>query len=98
MPAKALQNRRKDEIQIALLRRRATMTRADLPNISEREQLLLAGLIDRAASHWIRAPLLDGGDDEDADTGTDTTAPDDDNDDITSFTRQQITATHTPSQ
>ena len=33
---------------------------------------------ERAASHWVLAPPVDGRDDEDADTGTDTTAPDDD--------------------
>ena len=32
------------------------------------------------------------GDDDDADTGTDTTIPDDDNEDIASFTSQQTTA------
>ena len=68
------------------------MTRAVLPNPSARAEWLLAGLIDTAASHWVRAPPLDGGDDEDADTRTDTTAPDDDNDDIASFTSQQTTA------
>ena len=47
------------------------------PHTSAREHWLLAGLIDRAASHWIRPPPLDGGDDdEDADAGTDTTIPD----------------------
>ena len=46
-------------------------------------------LIDRATIHWFRAPPVDGGDDEDADAGTDTTTPDDDNEDIASFTSQQ---------
>ena len=41
---------------------------------------------------------LDGGDDEDTDRGTDTNAPEDDNDDIASFATQQTTAIHTPSQ
>ena len=68
------------------------MTRAVLPNISAREQWLLAGLKDRAACHWTRAPPLDGGDDEDADTETDITAPDNDSTDIASFTSQQTTA------
>ena len=77
MSAKALQHRWKHEIQIALLRR-AVMTRADLPDISARERWLLAGLTDTAASHWVRTPPLDGGDDEHAGTGTGTTAPDDD--------------------
>ena len=65
---------------------------------SVREQWLLAGLIDKATSHWLRAGPLDGGDDEYTDTGTDTIAPDDDNDDIASFTSQQPTAIHTTSQ
>ena len=69
--------------------------RAVLPNASAREWLL-AGLLDRANGHWIRAPRSMGGD-EDTDTGTDTTAPDDDIDDIASSTSQQTTAIHTPS-
>ena len=81
MLAQALQHMRKHDNQMASLRRRAAMTRAVLPNKSEREQWPLAGLLDRAASHWFRAPSLDGGDDEDVVTRTDTTAPDDDNDD-----------------
>ena len=40
----------------------------------------------------VRALLLDGGSDDDADTGTDTTAPDDDKEDTASFTSQQILA------
>ena len=40
-------------------------------------------------------PPLDGGGDEDADTGTKTSAPGDDNDDIASFTSQQTTAIQT---
>ena len=63
--------------------RRAAMTRAVLLDTSARERWLLAGLIDHQ---------LDGGDDEGADTRTDTTAPDDDNDDVSSFTSQQTTA------
>ena len=54
MPAKALHHRWKHEVQIALLWRRAAMNRAVLPNMS----LLLAGLIDRAASHCVLAPPL----------------------------------------
>ena len=64
------------------------MTRAVLPNTSAREQWLLARLIDRAVSHWVRAPPLDGGNDDEADTETDTTAPNDDDDDITSLCSQ----------
>ena len=78
MSAKALQHRWKHEIQIALLRRRAVMTRAVLPDTTVRERWFLAGLTDTAASHWVRTPPLDGGDDEHAETGTGTTAPDDD--------------------
>ena len=93
MSAKALRHRWKHEIQIAFLwQRSAAMTLAVLPSTSAREERLLAGLIDRVTSHWIRAPPLDGGDDDDADTRTDTTIPDDDNEDITSFTSQQTTA------
>ena len=73
------------------------MTRAVLPNTSAREQWLQAGRTDRATGHRSRAHPLDGGDDEDTDIGTDTTAPDVENDDIASFTSQQTTAIHTPS-
>ena len=93
--AKAFQHRWKFEIQIALLRRGATMTRAVLPDASVREQWPLTRLMDRATSHWIRAPPLDGEENEGSDNGTDTTAPDDDNDDIASCTSQQTTAIHT---
>ena len=41
-------------------------------------------------SHQPLSPSTPDG--EDADTGTDTTAPDDNNDDIASFTSQQTTA------
>ena len=65
------------------------MTRAVLPTTSARAEWLLAGFIDRALSHWVRAPPLDGADDDDdADTGTDTTRPDD-NEDIASLASQQ---------
>ena len=43
-------------------------------------------------NHWARAPPMDGGGDEDADTGTDTTVPDDDIDDIVSCAGQQTSA------
>ena len=48
--------RMEHEIQMALLRRRAAMTRAVSPNISAREQWLLAGLID-TATHWVKHPV-----------------------------------------
>ena len=47
------------------------MNRAVLPNTSAREQWLLAGLVDRTTNHRARAPLLDGGADDDAHIGTD---------------------------
>ena len=53
---------------------------------------LLAGLIDRL---WVREPPLDGeDDDDDADTGIDTTTPVDDNEDISSLTNQQVKFLH----
>ena len=59
------------------------MTRTIFPRASARSECLLAGFMDRVTSHWVRAPPIDGGDDdEDADAGTDTTTPDDDNEDI----------------
>ena len=71
------------------LRRRAAMTHAVHHHTSARA----ASLMDRATSHWDRAPPLDrGDDDDDADTRTDTTALDDDN---ASFTRQLTTALQT---
>ena len=41
-------------------RRRAAMRRAVLRNPSARTKWLLAGLMDRALSHWVRAPPLHG--------------------------------------
>ena len=64
------------------------MTRAVLPNTSARERWLRAGLLDRTTNHWARAPPLDGGEGDDADAGTDTTIPDDD-DEIASFSNQE---------
>ena len=65
------------------------MTRAILPNPSARDEWLLAGLIDRALNHWGAALPLDGGeDDDDADTGTDTTTPVNDGVDIASLASQ----------
>ena len=73
MSAKSRQHRWRHDIQIALFRRRATMTQAVLPNPSARAEWLLARIIDRALSHWARAlPLDERDDDGDADTGTDT--------------------------
>ena len=90
MSAKSLQYSWTHEFQIALFRRRAAMTRANLPDPFARAEWLLAGLTDTALSHYVRAPPLDGGgDDDDADTGTDTTTPDDDSEDIASHTSQQ---------
>ena len=60
---------------------------------SARAEWLLAGLIDRVLSHWVRAPpLYGGGDDDDADRGTDTTTPVDDSEDIASLTSQTSTS------
>ena len=50
MSAKSLQHRWKH--QIAILRRRASMTRAVLPNPTPRAAWLLAGTIDRATDTW----------------------------------------------
>ena len=66
------------------------MTRAVLPNTSAREQWPLAGLKDSTTNHYAGTPPLLGGEDKDADTGTDTTVPDD-TDDIASFSSQQTT-------
>ena len=68
------------------------MTRAVLPNPLARAEWLLGGLIDRAPGHGGLAPLDEGDDDGDADTGTDTTIPDDDNEGIASLTSQQSTS------
>ena len=87
-PAKSLQCRWKHEIQIALLRRRAAVTWAVLPNPSARTEWLLACIIDRALHRWGHVPPLDGGpgDHDHADSETDTAIPDDD-DDIQSIVR-----------
>ena len=52
----SLQRRWIHEIQIALLRRRAAMTRAVLPNLSARAEWLLAGIIDRAFITGVTSP------------------------------------------
>ena len=59
MSAKSLQHRWKHEIQVALVRGRAAMTRAVLPRTSARAEWLLACLLERATSHWVQAPPLD---------------------------------------
>ena len=48
LPAESLHRRRKHEIQITLLRLRAAVARAVLPNPSARAEWLFAGIIDRA--------------------------------------------------
>ena len=58
----------------------------------QREQWLLAGLMDRAANHKARTPPLDGGEDEDANTGTDTVP--DDNDYIASPSNRPLPSIH----
>ena len=50
----------KHEIQIALLRRRAAMAGAVLPNPSARAEWPLVGILDRALHHWGHVPALDG--------------------------------------
>ena len=80
MSAKSVHRRWKHEIQIALLRRRAAMARAALPDPSAREEWLFVGIIDRGLHHWRHVPLLDGGpgNHDHADSKTDTAIPDDD--------------------
>ena len=87
MLAKSLQRRWKHEIQIALLRRRAAMARAVLPNPSARAEWVPNGISGRALHHWGHVPPLDGGpgDHDHADSETDTAMPEDD-DDIASLT------------
>ena len=58
MSAKSLQRRWKHESQIALLRWRAAMTRADLPNSSARAEWFLAGILDRALHHFLAQVIL----------------------------------------
>ena len=66
------------------------MTRAVLPNPSARAEWLFAGVIDRALNHWGHVPPLDGGmgDNDHADSETDTAIPDDDDQDIASLASQ----------
>ena len=61
--ASELTSRWKHEIQIAILRRRAAMTRAVLPRWSVRSQFLLTGQVDRDAGCSERAPPVDDDDD-----------------------------------
>ena len=70
------------------------MTRSVPPYPPAPAEWLLAGLTDRALSHRVRAPPLDGErrGDGDADTGTHTTIPDDGSEDIASLTSQQSTS------
>ena len=76
--AKPLQHRWKHEIQW-------------LSNLSRQHEQNGLGLIDRA--HWARLRhSMEGDDDGDADTGTDTATPDDDIEDISSLTSQQSTS------
>ena len=91
MSAKSLQRRRTHEIQITLLRRRAAMTRADLPNSSVWAEWLLAGTRERALHRWGHVTPLHGGprDHDCADCETDTAIPDDD-DDIASLNRSHL--------
>ena len=58
MSAKSLQRRWMHEIQIALLRRRAAMARAVLPNPSARAEWLFACVIVGARHHWRHVSLL----------------------------------------
>jgi hypothetical protein len=48
------------EIQIAILRRRAAMSRAVLPRLTARDVWLLAGQAERDGGGGARAPALDG--------------------------------------
>ena len=86
--AKAVQHRWKQGNTNCPPATKGSQDASSLPNTSAREQLPLADLIDRATNHWIPTPPLDGGEDEDTDIGTDTTVPDDDNDDSASLTCQ----------
>ena len=75
--AHSLGSRWRHEIQMSILRRRAAMTRATLPNMSSRDVWLLNGLIDREATpNWSARPLDEDGDDE----GATTVVCDEDND------------------
>ena len=90
LSAKSLHRAWKHEIQIALLRRRAAMARAVLPNLSAWAEWLFAGIIDGALHHWGHVPALDGGpgDHDLEDFETDTAIPDDD--DGTNLCGQQV--------
>ena len=76
--------------------RTAAMTWAILPDCSARAEWLLAVLMDRAFSHWVRYLPLDGGDGDDgADTGR--AIPDDDDDDAIAFLASQPSTSLQPS-
>ena len=67
------------------------MGRAVVPNLSARAERLFVGMIDRALNHWGHVLLVDGGigDNDHADSETDTAIPDDDDDhDIASLASQ----------
>ena len=91
MWAKSLQRRWIHEIQIALLRRRAAITRAVLPNPSAGQSGSSPSIIDRALHHWDHVPPLDGGpgDHDHADSETATATPDDDDHQRSEKTRQK---------
>jgi len=63
--ASALQTRWKHEITVAILRRRAAMTRAVMPKPHRRQEWLLTGRTEAEASSAERSPQLDESDDED---------------------------------
>ena len=56
---------------------------------------VLVGLVDRTPNHWARASPLDGGEDEDADTGSDTTVLDY-SDAVAYFSSQQTATSDVP--
>ena len=89
MSGNSLQCRWKHEIQMALLRRRAAMTRV-LPNLSARPESSPVSLIGLCIT-GVMFPPLDGGpgDDDHADSESDTATPDDD-DDIASLASQSF--------
>jgi hypothetical protein len=57
--ASSLVSRWKHEAQVAILRRRAAMTRAVLPRVTAQELWLLSGPVDRADGDDARVPPLD---------------------------------------
>ena len=80
--AGALLGRWRHELQIAIQRRRAAMTRAVLPRRSRREEWLLTGRTETTPSSAFRAPPLDDdGGAESGDDGEDEAALDDEEQD-----------------